>query len=362
MVICTKENLLKGLSIVERATGKNPTLPILSHVAFNIMTGKIILSATDLDIAVTVSVPAKTDRETAFTLPLRALLGFVSSIPHETIQFTRDGKKITIKSGSFKSSFQSGSFDEFPIIPELETNNAVRIDGGQLSRALQQVAVASAQTETRPELTGILLGIEGGQIQFAATDTFRLSLRAFSYTQPEIFSCILPYRAALEVSRVFQDGEVMFQANENQCVFKSTSVVFISRLIDGTFPDFRVIIPKTTQTTITVPKEELLSKLEAASYFASRLNDILLKFKVTENRLELSAENPDIGSYENEVSGTNTEGEDQDIAVNLRYLFDGIRHINEKQCVLACNGAAQPLVLRAEKDQENLYLLMPIRK
>lgn len=363
MLMCTKENLLRGLSSVERAITRSPSLPILSYVILQPVTGKLHLRATDLDIAIIARIPAKTETNEPFALPLRILLGFVNAITEENITFQKKGKNISLSAGAFQSTIQHGPLDDFPIIPELDEKNTIRFSGTKLAEAFQQTAIAAALTDSRPELTGIFFRFDGDTITIAATDTFRLAFRVLQAPESNEFSLILPYRTAREVVRLFGNQPIELSFTQNQCSFSSQDTTLISRLIEGTFPDFKAIIPTNHLASCAIPKAELLQKSEGASFFTGRLNDVRLSLDAKQKTLSLSTENPDVGSYKTTLDAQEQSGENQDVAVNLKYFLDGVRGISGEAIRLQFNGDTKPIVLRnANEGLLEQYLLMPIRK
>lgn len=365
MITCTRDHLLRGLNAVERASTRNPTLPALAHVAMRGKPGKLVLSATDLDIAVVAAIPARIDGEgEAWTLPFRSAQNFISSIPDETVQLKKNGKHVTISSKSAKGKFHIGKIEDFPIIPEITGRDSALLHGAQFFRGLEETVLATAATDTRPELTGVLLSTEGSALTLAATDTFRLALRTIPYEAPETFTVILPQRSAQEAIRLFRGGEdVRFRATEHQCIFETPDIFFTSRLIEGTFPDFRTILPKKTRAQIRLPREAFLRRVEGSQAFTSRLNDVLLEYGGADASLRVTTENSDVGSYETVLSGSDGSGEAQAVTFNLRYLLDGIRGIRTDDLILELNGDTNPSVMRPiSENSDDLYLIMPIRK
>lgn len=364
-ITCTRSHLLRGLNFVERASTRNPALPALSHVAMRGKPGKLILSATDLDIAVIAAIPARIDgEEDAWTIPFHSLSNFIASIPDETVQLKRSGKHVTISAKSARGKFHVGRIEDFPIIPEMADRDAALLRSESFLRNLEDTVVATASTDTRPELTGVFLSTEGNTLTLSATDTFRLALRNVPYDATEHFTVILPQRSAQEVVRLFRGtGDVRFRVTEHQCAFETPDVFFTSRLIEGTFPDFRSILPKETISRVKLPREVFLRRVEGAQAFASRLNDASLHYDGTDFSLRVTAENSDVGSYETVLSGIEGSGESQTVAFNLRYLLDGIRGIRTDEIILELNGDAKPSVLRpVSGTNDDLYLIMPIRK
>lgn len=363
-VSCTKENLIRGLEAVEYAVGRNATLPILAHVAFQAQKGKLILTATDLDIAVIASAPAKTEEEGKWTVPLRAFLGFVHSLPDGPVQLKKTGKQLVVKTETLQGKFQCGIVEDFPIVPDLSALDSLRLTTTPFLQALEEVIGATATTDTRPELTGVSIATEENTMYVAATDTFRLAVRVLAYEGADPISLILPQRSAQEMIRLFKNTEsIEARFSENQCMISTRDTSLTSRLIEGTFPDYRAIIPGEAKATLRLDRDELIRKSEAASFFTSRLNDIRLRIQKNASVLEVATANPDIGEYNAGIDVREGNGTDeQEISVNLRYFLDGIRNIKTGEIQLETNGESKPLVFRpAEAQTQNCYLLMPIR-
>ena len=167
----------------------------------------------------------------------------------------------------------------------------------------------------------------------------------------------------LAINQVFKDAKkVTLKVSENQCVFEEGDVTFISRLIEGSFPDFRAIIPEEGDAHIVVSRTVLLEHLDAATFFTSRLNDVILTITEGGKHLEVRAANNDVGEYTTEIK---TEGEavgETSAAFNIRYLADGVRTLKGETIRIELNGQQRPTVLRPTGDEtQDLYLIMPIR-
>ena len=361
-VSCTREHLLRGLQLVERALGKNATLPILEHVAIKTQAGKLSLAATDLEIAVIVTIPAKPEGEEAWTVPARVFAGLIASVPDGPVQIKKSGKTMTIKGKGFLGKINCGVVDEFPIIPEADEGaKHIKLNAKLFTGLIEQTVVATAVTESRPELNGVFVSAEGALLSVAATDTFRLALRVIPYEDPDEFTVILPARTAQEIIRLFKDAEILdVKIDENQITIEAQDVIFTSRLIEGSFPDYTAIIPKDKKASVTVDKQALMDALEAAGHFTSRLNDVHLSIKKGGEVLSVSAENADIGNYTKDVE-TQGEGE-AEASFNIRYLIDGLRTLSGEKIDIEMNGEQKPTVLKPQGGEEqDLYLLMPIR-
>jgi len=362
-VSCTKAHLAHGLALTEQTLGKNATLPVLEHLALYAETGRLRLSTTNLEGAVTVVLPAKTDETGSWTVPARVLGGLIRSLPDGPVQIKKTGRVMTIKGSGFSGKINCGNIDDFPIIPNVSDETSLVIETAPFFEALDAAAVATALTESRPELSGILLTLQGDELSVVATDTFRLTLRVLEQHGADEFSFILPSRAAVTAGRLFKDAKkVTLKVSENQCVFEEGDVTFISRLIEGSFPDFRAIIPEEGDAHIVVSRTVLLEHLDAATFFTSRLNDVILTITEGGKHLEVRAANNDVGEYTTEIK---TEGEavgETSAAFNIRYLADGVRTLKGETIRIELNGQQRPTVLRPTGDEtQDLYLIMPIR-
>jgi DNA polymerase-3 subunit beta len=326
-------------------------------------TGKLTSIATDLEIGVIASIPAKVEEEEKWTVPFRPFMGFITSLPEGPVQLKRIGRSLSVKSGAFQGKFIVGKNEEFPIIPRVSKTDVITLKSKEFLEAIEDVLPATALTETRPELSGVSLSVEGHKLSIAATDTFRLALRTLPYTSDDVFSLILPRRTAQELTRIFREGEtIAFRIGEQQCTFDTSDILFSSRLLEGTFPDFRAIIPKDPEVVVRVATRELLSRLDSAAFFTSRFHEVRVTVKHHGSLILISAENSDIGSYETEIRTLEGKGEERTLAFNLRYFLDGIRAIRSDELTMEFYGEGKPLVLRPERrGEDDRYLLMPIR-
>ena len=360
--IVLREYFLAGLNIVERATQRQANLPILSTVLMRAETGALYLSATNLEFAIQVTIPAKITTPGILAVPHRILNGFVVHVPEESITVKTSGKTLGVRTAHQKVKIQGFSQEDFPILPDPPIAPQAVFSGEALTKAFAQVMCAVSQSDTRPELSGVLCDISEEKATVVATDTFRLALRTIPrLSSGQEFSAIIPNRAAQEIVRLFdKENNVTIAASRTQLEVRTDTKKLLTRLIDGTFPDFSTIIPHTALATVTVERATLLSHLGAAAFFSGPLNDVRLSID-PKNNITLSASHSEVGEYETKINGK-IQGAAAHAAFNHRYLFYGVNNLSSKEIIIELNNESKPGVLKDPQPQtEALYLVMPIR-
>ena len=316
-VSCLQENLQKGLSIVSRAVSSRSTLPVLNNILLATDQSRLKLAATDLTIGITTWIGAKVEEEGTTTVPAKLLGEFVNSLPAERIDMdlTVRTQTLNLKCSRYESNIKGMDAQDFPIIPSPGAENKVLLDPESLRAIISQVAFAAASDESRPVLTGVLARFEDGKVTLAAADGFRLSVRKGTLSQPclEMVSAIIPARALGELARIASDGNevisMILPKGRGQVVFRMKEVELVSQLIDGTFPDYQQIIPRSYKSRTILSTPALLKACKQAEIFAregsnvARL-DIKSAGDLEPGSVQISATSEETGSNETVVSAT----------------------------------------------------------
>jgi DNA polymerase-3 subunit beta len=240
-----------------------------------------------------------------------------------------------------------------------------------ICQGLKQIVDIPIQTTSRPEISGIYFSLRKNLIKMAATDSFRLGEKTIVLKEsfPHSLSLILPQKAVKEIINIFgeREGEVNISFSPTQIQFETSAeeisqprIRFLSRLIDGEYPNYEEILPKSFRTEITLSKNEFLNEIKAASLFSGKINEVRLKINVKEGKIEILSQNPDLGNYRGVLSGK-TKGEDLEIVFNWRFLIDGLLNIKSSEVIFEFSGIEGPASLRPVGDDTYLYLLMPIK-
>jgi DNA polymerase III subunit beta len=373
---CTQENLAQGLSLVGHVTGKNANLPILSNVLLKTEDGSLKLFATNLEMAASVAVRGRVEMPGEFTVPAKLLQDYVSLLPSGKVEFVVKGDALEIEAGGQVTSMKGMPASEFPLIPKLAKENGYRISAPVLAQAISQVVFAVSVSESRPELSGVACYFHGsaGQDRFvmAATDSYRLAERALPLAANSSSleaKCIVPARAMAEVARIlsaYKDDvgtpeEAEWALTESQFIFTYGNVELVSRLIEGSFPDYRQILPNTHRSLLTLSRQELAKAIRAASLFARQgLFDVHLEV-VEGGEIKVSSSDTGKGAHTTTLKGE-LEGDANKVTVNYRYLSDGLSVMGKDKVVMKLIDGMSPVLVSAVDDADFRYLVMPIRQ
>ncbi len=365
---CTQENLNKGLGIVSHIANRNITLPILNNVAIKAEGGFISLSTTNLEIGITATVRGKIDKPGRFTVQARLMADYVNLLTKDNVEVELNGDVLNLNCGNHKTSIKGVSSEDFPTIPEMDSEATVTLKTAELKRALAQVIFAVSVDETRPEISGVLFNFNGKVLTIVGTDSYRLAEKKLTVTSDltAAKSLIIPLRTLQEVYRILSDdgsAEINILLNSNQILFKiAGEVELTSRLVEGQYPDYRQIIPGDCRTKAKVKTGELTRVIKSASLFCKPgINDVKLKFDLTKGELVVSSLNSAVGenvaTVEVEGSGDNNEA-----VFNYRYLLDGLNNLDSPEVSVELVSDSAPGILRPVKDGDYLYIIMPIRQ
>ena len=369
---CLQENLARGLGIVGRAVATRSTLPITGHVLIASDGGRLKLSATNLEIALTCWIGAQIEEEGAITIPARLLTDFVNSLPPERIDMTLPARSRQLRLVCARNEATIGGMDadDFPPIPRVEGGEGLALDSKVLHTAITQVVFAAATDDSRPVLTGVHTLMEDTELTLAAADGFRLSVHHLPLGQSvaERTEVIIPARALAEVNRLLADEEepvqIMLNANRTQALFRLKNVEMVAQLIQGTFPNYSQLIPSGHTSKATVAVADFLRETRIASIFARDGSGIVrLQFaagdELTPGKMSISARAEEIGDNLGEIDAV-VEGEEAKIAFNGKYLQDVLAVLENGQVALETTSPSSPGVLRPVGVENYVHVVMPM--
>jgi DNA polymerase-3 subunit beta len=366
-VTVTAGNLGQGLQVVSRAVSSRTTLPILNNVLLQTADTGLQLTATNLEIGIRQGIPAEVQEEGGITVPARLLTDFVSGLPDESIQMTLDKKtqSLAVKSQRFDATIRGIDPADFPPVPAAVEGRKVTLDPGDLKTAIEQTVIAASSDEGRPVLTGVYVQLNGGKATFAATDGHRLAVKTLGVEAEaaETDTIVIPARALSELSRILKGGdggiEVTVGAQKNQVFFKSRDVELMSRLIEGTYPNYQQVIPKDSTTSITAKTQDLLFTTKMVSLFSKDAANVV-KFKAEAGKLTLTANTSEVGQNVAAVEAK-IEGNDLQVAFNSKYLLDVLGIIGSDEVTLGFTGPLNPGLIKPVGSDSYLYIIMPVR-
>jgi len=358
-----QEDFSKAINLASRFTSLRAQLPILANVLLSTSKNKLIISATNLEISINLSIGAKIEKEGQITVPARVLNEILVSLNPNPIRLISEKENLQILTPSFNSTLAGMNASDFPQIPQKLDKDRLKFKREALMDSLNQVLFAVSVDETRPVLTGVLFVFKKQNLELVATDGFRLSRKILALEKTDVAEkIILPKNILGEIVRLPAGQEEInfsFKKADNQAVFEIEGIYFSSRVIEGDFPDYEKIIPKSSKVKIRLDKEDFLQAIKLASVFA-RDSANVVKFLVKENELEVLAESSFSGSQKTTLAAK-VEGEKMEIAFNFRFLQDFLQVVKGEEVLVELSGSNLPGVFLDPKDKDFLHLIMPVR-
>lgn len=367
-IIVLRDNLVNGLASVERVIGAGSNLPILKNILITARDGGVVVTATNLELAVTREISGKVLETGEVTCPFQILNSIVKNIAAERVTLERAGKKLFITTDNYEAHIQCQDPKEYPLIPSIQNPTlAATISAARFAEAMGSVVVATQYTDIRPEISGVLVRFYENQATFVATDSFRLAefkLTGAGAPDDADADAIVPLRTAEEALRIAQGAEkessVVITMDTNQISFESATTRLISRLIDGHFPEYQAILPKEVKHEAEMDREEFLRAIKLASAFSGRANDLTLVVADNKKSLELSSSDAALGENRCRVA-LKMKGEKFSITFNWRYLLDGLKIYQGARVTLGVNAPDRPVLMKDATAPHLSYVVMPIR-
>lgn len=370
---CSRQEFSRGLSLVNHAVSSRATLPILTHLLLSTDQGRLKLAATNLETSITTWITAQVEEEGTTTLPAKLLAELVNALATEEVELVKpvDSHTIQVSTGRTRASLRGLAPDEFPLIPTAEGSEAPFVlESRLLKEMIEQVAFAAATDDTRPVLSAVCVDISQEGLTFAAADAFRLAVRTVSFpasceTHPDL---LIPARTLLDLARILPiEGtvEVLVTPQRSQVLFHTPTLDLVSRLIEGTFPNFRQIIPADCTTRVVIDTSALAQSLKAAALFARESSNIVT-LTVTpgeSSSLTVEASTDEVGEQRSVLDAVVT-GPALRIVFNVRYLADALAVIDAPEVALEFVSPAKPAVLKPVGHPDEFasyqYVAMPM--
>lgn len=362
----TKEQISHGLQSVQNVVSTRTTLPILSNVLLRADGNRLELTATDLDVTITCSVEATVKKPGATTMPVKKLFGIVRELTNPEIELETDDKNVTsLRSGSSFFKIRGLGAEEFPPPPKFKEDKKVVLPQEKIKGMLRKTSFAISTDESRYVLNGIYMMLKEHKLTMVATDGRRLALvdEEVDVSEKSQGEFIVPAKAVNELNRLLQDkGEVDIRYADNQAAFalkddKGFSVLIVTKLIEGSYPNYRQVIPAETKERIALAREEFMHALRRAEIMTSdKQNSVKLNF--TKNNLAITANSPDVGEARESLA-INYKGKEMAIAFNPSYVIDPLNALTTDEVFLELIDELSPGVLKI--NGPFLYVVMPMR-
>jgi DNA polymerase-3 subunit beta len=372
-ITCKQQDLSRGLSIVGHAVSSRSTLPILGNILLATDHGRLKLSATNLEIGINCWIDAEVHEEGTTTVPAKLISDLVSSLPPASVDLTVAEESHTINVKCLRSIANIKGMDpsEFPLIPTAEGGEPpVILDTAMLKEMIAQVTFAAADDDSRPVLTGIHVEVSNEKLTFAAADAFRLAVRSADLPGDNTAHSpmLIPARTLNELGRILpNEGSVQMVVtpNRSQVLFHTDQIDLVSRLIEGTFPNFRGIIPKEYTTRAVIETKEFAAAVKSVAPFARDSSNITLvkisggKSDLETGTLTIEATAEDVGNNISTISAA-VDGPEQEIIFNVKYLSEVLAAMDTPEVALEVISKARPGVLKPVSAADYTCVIMPM--
>ncbi|MGB9743514.1 MAG: DNA polymerase III subunit beta [Minisyncoccales bacterium] len=377
-IIILKDKLKEGVNLVSRIPVKSVNLPILNNILISVKKNFLTLITTDLELGIKWQSLVKTEKEGQVVVPIKILSNFINFLPNKQITLETSGFDLKIICDNYQTIIKGNNPDEFPIFPQISNKEKIEVPINLFCEGINSVVNITNPSLIKPEISGVYFSFQKKLIIIAATDSFRLGEKKLyleSLNNINNYSLIIPQRAAKEIVNIFgeKEGDLTIYFSPNQLLFETTSkefhqpeIQFISRLIEGDYPNYQEIIPTKYETTLIFPLTELINQIKLASLFSSRANEIKLKTEPSKHQLKISSQNLDVGEHQSFILGQ-VKGKAIEISFNHRFLLEGLLNLEnlsrqkKAEVVLNLINSEKPAVLRLKDDDSYLYLVMPIK-
>lgn len=363
--ICTQDNLIKGLNLVVHIAGRNTSLPILNNVLLKTTETGLELTTTNLEVAIITTVRGKVEESGSVTVQAKLLTDSVALMTGDKITIEVKNNDLIISSNKKKTVIRGMASDEFPVIPEVSGGVEYDMSNNDLVLGLSKTVCAVNGDEARPEISGVYIYSKDGGLVMVGTDSYRLAECYIKNNNAKLSNgIIIPFKTTQEIIRCGQEGDVSkIVISETQMVWQSGESKIVSRLLSGQYPDYQPIIPQQTNTTIKLPKDDLVRAIKAASIFSrSGVNDVRLVVNTNNKVLNIYSSDNQLGENSSEVELVECVGENNEVVFNYKYLLDGLQNINNKEVKIGLVGSNSPAVMQASEPDGYLYVVMPIRQ
>ena len=361
----SQSSLATALSVVSKGIATHSTIPVLGGILMHAANGTLEMQASDLDTSIRHKIAANVEEEGTTVLSGKMLNNIVKNLQDASVTF--DGGEGTIALSCDKSTFHLNTLNasEFPTFPEVAMERSVELPCAQLSEMVDKVYKVTSRDTSRPILAGVLLNVEQNLVRLVATDSYRLVVCDTNVDTPDLdgtFEMIIPGTVFHDVLSLPSESEtIIIGATANQVVFVFGNTTYVSRRIEGNFPNYKQLLPSTCLTSVKVKVGELGGALRRVCSIATSNASVRFDVDPDAGTITLSSTSPDQGDAR-EVVGVEVEGQPNAIAMNYRYVGDCVGALDASaEVTLELQEAMRPGVFKSYSKINYLYLLMPVR-
>ncbi|SEC31043.1 DNA polymerase III subunit beta [Paenibacillus sp. GP183] len=374
--IILKDHLNESINHVSKAISTRTTIPILTGIKIDAHANGVTLTASDTDISVQSFTPLETGdvdiiqiiQPGSVVLPARFFIEIVRKLPSQSIEIeVKDRFQTTIRSGSSEVQIMGLDPEEYPLLPQIEESKMIQIPSDILKTMIKQTSFAVSTNESTPILTGVLWSINGSELKFIACDRHRLATREITNdnsTLQNFHNIVISGRTLNELNKILPDQSSLIDIviSDNQVLFKIHSILFYTRILDGTYPDTSKLIPQSFQTQMVVPTKELADAIDRAYLLSREDKTNIVKMVMNEDQtIEISSSSSELGKVTEQINLRQISGDLLRISFNSKYMLDALKIMDSEYIHMGFTGAMQPIIIKPEDETSILQLILPYR-
>lgn len=370
-----RDLLITAVQDVMKAISARPVIPILSGMKIEASIHGITLTGSDSDISIESFIPSEENGNVnveniepgIIVLQARYFPDIVRKLPQDTVDFiVEENYQVKISSGKSEFTLVGQSAEEYPHLPRLEAETSFEMPIPLFKNMIKQTVFAVSTMETRPILTGVNIKLENNELTFTATDSHRLAMRktAIEAAEVEFHNVVVPGKSLNELNKILDDTEETVEINvtNNQILFRTKHLSFLSRLLDGNYPETSRLIPEERKTRIVVNTKELLNTIDRASLLAREERNNVVKLTTQGSSIvEITSNSPEVGNVHEEIVVETIEGEELKISFSSKYMMDALKSMEYDEVIIDFTGAMRPFVIIPKEDDSILQLILPVR-
>lgn len=371
-----KHELNEAIQHVSKAISSRTTIPILNGIKIDVSYQGVTLTASDTDISIQSFIPTENDKQTivqidktgSVVLPAKFFVEMIKKLPSEQIEIeVKEHFQTYIRSGATDIQMVGLDPEEFPVLPTIEENQIITVNGDLLKTMIKQTVFAISSNESTPILTGVLWSLTDNQLKFAATDRHRFASRSANIEveeQARFNNVVIAGKTLNELSKIVPDNNDLVEivVSDNQVLFKIGKVLFYSRILDGIYPDTSKIIPQNYKTELILDTKKVTEAIDRA-YLLSReeKTNIVLLMTKEDGSIEISSSSSQLGKVTEQLDVKQFTGDPLKITFNSKYMLDVLKVIESEYIFIGFNGAMSPIIIKPTDHNHSLHLILPYR-
>lgn len=369
-----RDLLISSLQNVMKAISPRTVIPILTGIKVEASHNGITLTGSNSDISIESFIPAEEEdkvnvehiEEGSIVLHAKYFPEIIRKLPEDIVSIEVDSSlKTVIRSGKAEFNLNGQDAEEYPLLPKIQTDDTFEMPVNVLKNMIKQTVFAVSTMETRPILTGVNMRLANNRLHFVATDSHRLASREVEIQDAAVQfeNVVVPGKSLHELNKILSDTDELIQISvtNNQILFRTKNINFLSRLLDGNYPETDRLIPTQSKTKIKMKTKELLHTIDRASLLAKDEKNNVVRLSTEGNMIEISSNSPEIGNVVENISAISMEGEELKISFSSKYVMDALRAIEYDEITIDFTGAMRPFIIRPVEDDSILQLILPVR-